>query len=172
MVEEIKPGHDAVLGVESLHHLLRHFLNIANQGIVGCPVHFIRVDGAFQRVPIGTQGRFRFLLGSGRLFFGRQPFLRIQEHKTGSRHVASLPRSALRMVHFCHASVGCIDHLWRRDGEVEHLDGKNRIDKGLSLWIVGACHQSEQFFSEIAGDDFEVLKNVARGDMDFLGPLT
>ena len=70
------------------------------------------------------------------------------------------------MVHFSHALVRGINDLWRSDGEVEHLDGQDRVHEGLGARVVGAGHQPKQVFPELGGDDFEVLKDVARGDFN------
>ena len=47
VVEEIKPRHDAVFGMEPFHHLFGHLLDVSNQRIVGRFRDFVRVDGAF-----------------------------------------------------------------------------------------------------------------------------
>ena len=63
-----------------------------------------------------------------------------------------------------------IDDLGGGDGEVEHFDGQDGVDEGLRSWVVRARHQPEQLFSEFGGDDFQVLKDVARRDVDRIWP--
>ena len=160
MVEEIKPRHDAVFGMESLHHLFGHLLNVSNQRIVGRFRDFVGVDGAFQGVPIGAQCSVCFDVCGSALFLGRKAVLCVQEDKTGSRHIASFPRPTIGVVDLSHALVGCINHFGRGDGEVEHLDREDGVDEGLSPRVMRASDQFQQGTAEVRRDDFEVFKHV------------
>ena len=62
VVEEIKPRHDSVLGMEAFNHLMRHFLHVSDQCVVGCTVDFVGIDGAFERAPIRPKGLLGFRL--------------------------------------------------------------------------------------------------------------
>ena len=86
--------------VETLNHLLRHFLHVPDKSVVGCPADLVGVYGAFEGIPVGAQCLVGFSLGGFGLF-SVSPLLRSRTQNR-SRHIAPVllhhhRRGTLRM---------------------------------------------------------------------------
>ena len=126
--------------------------------------HLVRVDQAFKRTPVRTQGAIRFGLSRG-LFPGRRPSSRCED-ETGSRHVASPPRPSRRMVGATHPS--CASTPRGGNGEVEHLHRQTCVDEGLCAGR-GCLRPIATGLFEFGWYDFAAFKHVAVGDANLVG---
>ncbi len=55
VIEEVKPQHQAVVGMEALPSLVGDILGVSDEGIASCSLNLGRVEGALEGCPVGTE---------------------------------------------------------------------------------------------------------------------
>ncbi len=123
MIEKIDPQHQAIVGVETLSHLGGDLIHIADQGIVRGLFDLLRIDRAIERIPIGTEGAIRLLLGRGASLLIRKAGFVIEKDHRSARHIGPLPSATRGVETLSHTLVGRFDHLRPCYREIEHLYG-------------------------------------------------